>query len=865
MGEARGQRLRVLPDGEAADAVEGEAEEEILEVNGSPVGAVVSEDAPEAVPNGPVGPMRHGLAEGAGGELEGRDLALEELRLAVGVEDATPRRSWKAALHLRVLGVVLEACPEHMHKVPGWQVTVTSPWRRAIRGSGRMQKDWREREREREREEGEGSMPKTSSSPSPTITPMNPCVKLQPPESLSHQTLIPNPPHPPPRPSPPPIPAAPDAEDDVDLLRSFHHDGHHRSLLMDDDDDDPSPHPSGTLAHSQSPFSSLLIRDDEDELEGPDEEDEIEPEEALIEDRKAPSSAAAPPACSSLDEASATSTVTVPQVTPRIDPSPHVSSQFYTFNRDSHALMVRCIREGRLATPEEIRAATPWSVLKSWRSVWKDRNEDTAYLTGWKRIQDKLHSHTDSSLFFKNNPAQRVSHVDQWQEIVTAAHADPDLLRHLGLKETVDRIKQSWTVGAKFYGIPESFIRLCVSSCPACSSASSSLTSPRGSTLSRSKRRRFEYTESLEVPAKDVQRRLQQLAAKYKVVLCIRQKYIRYKPFIAEVKDYACHRAGEPSSATASAKKARVLKREPYQSKRCGCGFRIRAIVPIMNYNEKEKTFVYQEEGNAIFKLYAIHTGHEPGPLDGNARIIHRAVGNKGAFDFDQEIYGVREEMEPESFFTLIGKDDGGDPRYTVLQQVKELKVEADMLEGRIAKMSSDLLDSLPQELSNILQRLRGLGGGVQPSDEVLRLGDGEITQWGNEGNHHLDRHDRIFSKDAEMIEEEDTDFGSDIGAIVPWDRMTADCQDRKMLMRDGLKPGKWILKEHCSDFDEKSILNCDEDEESKLIKPLSDANLLGMQVDGFYADSTKWYDSPGGLDPSTDSIDSSFRHGGIV
>ncbi|WOL09678.1 hypothetical protein Cni_G18431 [Canna indica] len=708
-----------------------------------------------------------------------------------------------------------------------------------------LKKDW-----------GEELMPKTSSSPSPTITPMNPTIKPQPIHSQSHQTLAPN--HPPPPPAP--ISAVGDVGDAVDLLHSFHHDHHHQPLLMDDEDDDPNPHPSGTLAHSQSPFSSLL-RDDDDEDEEPEDEDEIEPEEALIEERKAPSSAATPPP---LDEASAT----VPQSAPRIDPAPHVSSQFYTFNPESHRLMISCILDGRLATPEEIRAATPWSVLKSWRTVWKDRNEDTAYLTAWKRLQDKLQVHMDGhlpALFFKSNPVQRVSHVDQWQDIVTAAHADPDLLRHLGLKETIDRIKQSWTVGAKFYGIPESFIRVCVSSCPACSSASS-LTSPGGSTLSRSKRRRFEYTESFEVPAKDVQRRLQQLAAKYKVVLCIRQKYIRYKPFMAEVKDYACHRAGEPSSAAASAKKARVLKREPYQSKRCGCGFRIRAIVPITDYNEKEKTFVYQEEGNAIFKLYAIHTGHEPGPLDGNARIIHRAVGNKGAFEFDQEIYGVREDVDSEPFCSLMSKDDiRGDSRHIVLQQVKDLKVEAGMLEARIAKMDPDIMNSLSQELSDILHRLRGLGGGLQHSEEALGIGDDEIVQWGNEGNHHLHRHDRIFSKDSEMIEEEHTDFGSDLGAIVPWDRMAADCQDRKMLMKDSLKPDKWMLKEHCSDFDEKSILNCSEDEESKLIKPLTDSSLVGMQVDGFYADSTKWYDSPGGLDPSTDSLDGGFRHGGIV
>ncbi|XP_044488736.1 uncharacterized protein LOC123213374 [Mangifera indica] len=73
-----------------------------------------------------------------------------------------------------------------------------------------------------------------------------------------------------------------------------------------------------------------------------------------------------------------------------ISPEPHISTQFYTFNAESHALMIRCILEQRLATPAEIRVATPRAVLKSWRSAWKDRNEDTAYLTAWKRIQDKV-------------------------------------------------------------------------------------------------------------------------------------------------------------------------------------------------------------------------------------------------------------------------------------------------------------------------------------------------------------------------------------------------------------------------------------------------------------------------------------------
>ncbi|KAG6510080.1 uncharacterized protein LOC121974856 [Zingiber officinale] len=709
-------------------------------------------------------------------------------------------------------------------------------------------------------------MPKTSSSPSPNVTPMNPSLKPQPLLSFPHQILAPNP-----LPLAPAAPPSPSVEDQIDLLdSSFTHPHDHGSLLMDDEDDDPNILPSGTLAHSQSPLSSLLRDDDDgnddDDDEDPDDEEDIDSEETLVEDQNPPSSAVNQRPIYSLNDALSV----VPIVTPRIDPAPHISPQFYTFNRESHSLMVCCIMESRLATTDEIRAATPLSVLKSWRSVWKDRNEDTAYLTAWKRIQDKLRANLDDALpalFFKNNPLQRVSYVDQWQEIVTTAHADPDLLRHLGLKETIDRIKQSWTVGAKFYGIPESFIRVCVSSCPICSSSSFSLTPPGSSSLLRSKRRRFEYTESFEVPAKDVQRCLQQLAAKYTVVLCIRQKYIRYKPFTAEVKDYACHRAGEPSSATASVKKARALKREPYQSKRCGCGFRIRAIVPIINYNDKDKTFVYQEEGTAIFKLYAIHTGHEPGPLDGNARIIHRVVGNKNTYEFGSEMYGVREDMEPEPFASIMCKDDRDHYRIFI-QQVRDLKVEVAMLEGRVAKMNPDMLSSVTHDLSDILCRLKSLGGEMQQDETSAMVGDEDVAEWRNNSCHHSGRHDVMFSKATKIIEA-DIDFGSDLGAIAPWDKMTSDCHDRKLLMRDCMKSGKWMLKEDCSNFDEKSILNCGVDEDSKLIKPLTHPSLVGMHVgmhvDGFYGDSTKWYDSPGGLDPSTDSGDDDFQHGGIV
>ncbi|KAJ1420268.1 hypothetical protein SESBI_14400 [Sesbania bispinosa] len=133
--------------------------------------------------------------------------------------------------------------------------------------------------------------------------------------------------------------------------------------------------------------------------------------------------------------------------------------------------MIHCLLQRRLTTPSEIRSATPRAVLKSWRNVWKDRNEETAYLTAWKRIQDKLVATVDQNgnhfLCFKNNTNQFVSHVNQWQDIVMSFHSDTDM-KHLGLKETVERIKQVWTVGAKFYGIPESYIRVCIAACPIC-------------------------------------------------------------------------------------------------------------------------------------------------------------------------------------------------------------------------------------------------------------------------------------------------------------------------------------------------------------------------------------------------------------
>ncbi|CAN4125815.1 unnamed protein product [Withania somnifera] len=522
-----------------------------------------------------------------------------------------------------------------------------------------------------------------------------------------------------------------------------------------------------------------------------------------------------------------------------ISPESHISSQFYTFNKESHALMLRCLIEGRIPTPEEIRSVTPLSVLQSWRLVWKDRNEDTAYLTAWKRIQDKLIVNFDpvngnELLCFKNNSNQCVSHFDQWHDIVTSFHCDADL-KHLGLKETIERIKQVWTVGAKFYGIPESYIRVCVEICPVCSESAP-----------RSKRRRFEYTESFEVPAKEVPFRLQQLATKYKVVLCIRQKYVRYKPFIAEVKDYA------------------ILKREPYASKRCGCGFRIRAIVPISNYNEKNKTFVYQEEGTAIFKLYAVHSGHEPGPSDGNARIMHRIVGHKGGVLMEQDtVYGMSDEAENEDFGFLT--KDGGDLQHSILQQMQEAKNEIGLLEGQIGKVTHELLCSVSRELFSFVNKLRNVREYGSKSVELLSdkptsgdllIVENDLADWGAH---------RIYEdgKDTELIEEDEDSFGRTLGEVASWDQIRSDCRNEKDILGESCKSEKPL---ECSKFDQKGILDCGN---SKLTKPLRhDESIdtdVGFVVENFYPENPKWFDSPCELDSGTDCVDSGFKPGEIV
>lgn len=533
-----------------------------------------------------------------------------------------------------------------------------------------------------------------------------------------------------------------------------------------------------------------------------------------------------------------------------IDPEPYISLQFYTFNSASHHLMVQCILQNRYANPKEIREATSPSVLQSWRGVWKDRNEDTAYVTGWKRIQDKLHAHLDADghemLFFKNSPHQFIPHINQWQDIVYGFHGDADL-QHLGVKDTIDRIKQVWTVGAKLYGIPEAYIKVCVASCPVCCSAEMSALQKQSS-----KRRRFEYTESFEVPAKEVSQSLQQLAAKHQVVLCIRQKYIRFKPFLAEVKDYCCHRAGEPNL-----KKPGVLKRKRYSSKRCGCGFRIRAIVPITNYSEKEKTFSYQEEGQAIFKLFAVHSGHEPGPHEGSARIMHRLVGSSGMHMDD--ISAVGQEEEPGTMH--YAKDDL-EAREIIMQQVHELCIELQMLDGKLGSFSHEALNNLSQDLAAMTLRIKNVEG-IQEAQGMLLSKSNSNDLILNHAGLEVWAGGQNRSKEEAIVDDHlDPNFDT-----AHWDRQALGIP----VSERGGQAGSF--KDTCAHYDSDGISNRRDPgtgqahgSEGGGVHIDADATLVSMPDDNYYQENVKWYEGMScGLDPSTDdlshSVSAGFRH----
>ncbi|KAG2258783.1 hypothetical protein Bca52824_078077 [Brassica carinata] len=164
------------------------------------------------------------------------------------------------------------------------------------------------------------------------------------------------------------------------------------------------------------------------------------------------------------------------------------------------------------------------------------------------------------------------------------------------------------------------------------------------------------------------------------------------------------------------------------------------------------------------------------------------------------------------------------------------------------------MLGSLSTELFEMLNKIKNIDDeGVKGttgllsddkgrSDEIL-VGDNDLAHW---SDHHHYEHLYGDGKDTGLIEDDEDSFGRSLDDVVPWEqiRPPSGCTSPKdILSETSCKPEKWLK---CNDFDEKSILNC---EDYKLTKPMRDnegiitnLGLVGIQVDSFYQENSKWY-----------------------
>lgn len=102
-----------------------------------------------------------------------------------------------------------------------------------------------------------------------------------------------------------------------------------------------------------------------------------------------------------------------------------------------------------------------------------------------------------------------------------------------------------------------------------------------------------------------------------------------------------------------------------------------------------------------------MHSGHEPGDLDEKARNMHRVIGDEGGFLMDQNVgRGMREEEE-ESSGRLVTVS--GNLKHSLLSHLKELKSTAELLEGNVEKMPSDMLASAAQAAFEAVDKFRSL------------------------------------------------------------------------------------------------------------------------------------------------------------
>ncbi|KAJ7559641.1 hypothetical protein O6H91_04G094800 [Diphasiastrum complanatum] len=297
-----------------------------------------------------------------------------------------------------------------------------------------------------------------------------------------------------------------------------------------------------------------------------------------------------------------------------VDPESHKSLRFYSFPRAAHHLMVECLSFSRYPSHDEIKVVDPSIVGRNKNKNRSPRlyDERAAVEYRWKEMQDKLFVQRGENgvdyLYHKSTPTVRIPHRDQWREIFDLFHVDAKN-HHLGWYPTQKRIKEQWSTNIRRFGIPDIYIRDCVSACPTCYLPRSGSGKPQFMPNSPKRRRRqeFHFTERMTAIARELPSTLEEIAVKYKVLLRVERVSTMSRPMLCEVKDYVCHRGKSRRHQAGLRDNAKVRDRK---SCRIGCPFRIRLVVPVSRIDGVN---VVQEEGMVNVLLYPYHVGHQPG------------------------------------------------------------------------------------------------------------------------------------------------------------------------------------------------------------------------------------------------------------
>ncbi|KAL0725348.1 hypothetical protein Bca4012_039947 [Brassica carinata] len=93
---------------------------------------------------------------------------------------------------------------------------------------------------------------------------------------------------------------------------------------------------------------------------------------------------------------------------------------------------------------------------------------------------------------------------------------------------------------------------------------------------------------------------------------------------------------------------------------------------------------------------------------------------------------------------------------------------ELGTLEGKIRKITQEMLGSLSTELFEMLNKIKNIDDeGVKAGSDELLVGDDDLAHW---SDHHHYEHLYGDGKDTGLIEDDEDSFGRSLDHVVPWE-----------------------------------------------------------------------------------------------